>query len=871
MNVKHPPSPKYAKRFLMLFLKGRLAEEVIGDLDEDYYLTLKNHSRLRARLNYWYQVLSYVRPFAVRKPKFSKTNYSIMYINYFKSAFRSLLKKKLHSVINITGLSAGITVSILIGLWIESELSFNKVHNNYDRIARVIQNVTNNDEVQTWFNVPYPLADVLRKNYKEDFNKVVMGTSSWDHVLSVGEKAFIKNGIFFEPGAPDLLSLKMLEGTRAGFNDPASIFISRSLSLALFGSDSPMGKAIKIDDQMDVHVTGVYEDIPRNSSFNDLSFIAPWKLFEDNTTWIQSISDPWRPNAFQLFVQLAEHTRLDEVSHKIKDEKLRHINEALAKKKPELLLFPMSSWHLFSEFKNGINTGGRITYVRFFGLIGAFVLFLACINFINLSTARSEKRAKEVGIRKAIGSLKGQLIQQFLVESFLITLIAFATALILLQLSLPFFNRIAGVEMNIPLSNSLFWLIGLGFCFIVALCAGLYPAVYLSSFQPVKALRGNSFSGKQTRIYRRILVVIQFSVSISLIAGTVVVFRQIETARNRDLGYNLNQLISVPMYSNNIHKHFDAIREELLNSDAISEMSESVSLPTFQGPSSSGFTWEGKDPNLSIDFPFVNVSWDYGKTVKWQIVKGRDFSRDFLSDSSAMILNEAAIKFMDLQDPIGATIKWFDQPFHVIGVTKDMVMNSPYEPVTPTVFTLASSAQNYLLVRLKGISATQKELSEIQNVISKYDPSVPFDYQFADKEFAKKFNTEERIGSLAGAFTTLAIIISCLGIFGLASFITEQRTKEIGIRKVHGASIFTIWKQLSREFVNLVCISFVISTPIVYEVLYQWLQHYQYRTSLRWWIFLTAGTMTLIITLLTVSYHTLSAARAKPVNSLKRE
>ena len=789
--------------------------------------------------------------------------------NYLLVAFRNLVKNKMHSFINVAGLSVGMAVAMLIGFWIWDELSFDKYNPNYDRIAQVKQHLNHNGEIQTWDNVPYPLAAELRKEFGNDFKQVVL-TNPNNNILSVDQKNVNAHGGFFEPAATELLALKMLKGNKDGLKDPSAILLSASEAKALFGDADPLNKVVKIDNKDVVKVTGVYEDLPLNSEFADLSFMAPWQLLY-NSGWVKNIQDPWRPNSFTVYVQLADHADLATVSEKIRDVKLKMVNKRLAAHKPQLFLHPMSKWHLYDEFRNGVNTGGRIQYVWMFGIIGVFVLLLACINFMNLSTARSEKRAKEVGIRKAIGSLRSQLIWQFFSESLLVVALAFILAVLWVQLSLPFFNGVAGKKMFIPWGSPLFWVAGIGFSLVTGLIAGCYPALYLSSFKPVKVLKGAFKVGRLAVVPRKVLVVLQFTISVMLIIGTLIVFRQIQFAKDRPVGYDRGGLVALPTGTEEIHKHFEAVKSELRGSGVITEMAESGSPTTGTWGSTSGIDWPGKDPNLASDLPTVNVSYDYGKTIDWKIREGRGFSRDFLTDSSAVVLNEAAVHFMGLQHPVGVTIKWDGAPFKVIGVVEDMIMNSPYEEVRPTVYSLDNGAGNFAIARINPAISARAAVEKIGTVFRKYNPVQPFDYQFVDDEYNKKFGNEERVGKLAGFFAGLAIFISCLGLFGMASFMAEQRVKEIGVRKVLGASVFNLWRLLSRDFVMLVIISLLIATPVAYYFMHGWLQNFHYRTGMAWWIFVAAGAGAMGITLLTVSFQAVRAAMANPVKSLRTE
>ncbi|MDR6563868.1 MULTISPECIES: ABC transporter permease [unclassified Arcicella] len=791
--------------------------------------------------------------------------------NYLKIALRTLLRHKVYSFINIAGLATGMAVAMLIGLWIWDELSYDKYHEHYDRIAQVMQHNIYNGEKATQESNPAVMAEEIRSHYGSDFKYVLQSSWTSDHILTFGEKKLTKSGNYFEPKVTEMLTLKMLKGTREGLKEPYSILLSESVAKAYFGDTDPMEKLMKIDNKTSVKVTGVYEDLPYNSSFRDMSYILPWELYLITNDWIKKMDNPWGSNFTQTFAELADNADFDKVSKKIINVKFNNLGKEEKRYKPEVFLQPMSNWHLYSDFKNGVNIGGRIQFVWLFGIIGIFVLLLACINFMNLSTARSEKRAKEVGVRKAIGSARAQLIAQFLSESLLVVAFAFGLSILLVQLFLPFFNEVADKKMNILWTNPFFWLTGIFFTLITGLIAGSYPALYLSSFQPVKVLKGTFKVGRYATIPRKVLVVIQFTVSVTLIIGTIIVFRQIEHAKNRPIGYNRDGLIIMNMATPDIHDHFETVRSELKSSGAIVEMTESGSPTTEVWNTNGGFEWEGKDPNLAVDFPNNGVTYEYGKTIGWQFVDGRDFSREYATDSLAFVLNQAAVKFIGLKNPIGTTLKWNGKPFKIVGVIKDMVVQSPYQPVRPSLFHISKDQENVIILKINPNSSSREALSKIETVFRKYNPAAPFEYKFVDDQYARKFGNEERIGKLATFFAILAIFISCLGIFGLASFTAEQRTKEIGVRKVLGASVFNLWQLLSKDFVVLVMISILIASPISYFFMNNWIEKYNYRTDISWWIFGLSGLGALVITLATVSYQAIKAASANPVKSLRTE
>ena len=794
--------------------------------------------------------------------------------NYFKIAFRNLAKNKGYTFINIVGLATGMAVALLIGLWVWDELTYNRYHKNYDRLAQVWQHNLYNGVKQSQVSNPAVMAEEIRNNFGSDFKYVLQSTWNFGRILTVGDKKFNKTGMYWEPQVIDMLSIKLLKGApESVLKDPYSIILSESVAKTFFGDADPIGQMMRINNKSDVKVTGIYEDLPHSSRFRDMEFIMPWDLYLIENDWIKKMEDPWDSNFTQTWAQLAEHADFDQVSAKIinvKFNKLKSDNER--KYKPEVFLHPMSKWRLYTNFKEGKNSGGRIEFVWLFGIIGVFVLLLACINFMNLSTARSEKRAKEVGIRKSVGSMRAQLISQFFSESIVVALLSFIASLGLVYLALPAFNQVADKQLTLLLTSPTFWFIGIGFSLFTGLIAGSYPALYLSSFQPVKVLKGTFRAGRQASIPRQVLVVLQFTVSVILIIGTIVVFRQIEFAKDRPIGYERNGLINVYLQTGDIHKHFDAVRNELKSLGAIAEMTEAGSPTTQVWNSNGGFTWQGKDPALAVDFPNNGVNHEFGKTVGWKFKDGRDFDRARVSDTLAFVINEAAAKFLGFKNPVGEMLNWNERPYTIIGVIEDMVIESPYEPVRPSLWHIDRYDNvNLAIIKLNPEMGAHEAIEKVKTVFNKYDPSSPFSHEFVDVEYAQKFSDEERVGKLASFFAVLAIFISCLGISGLASFVAEQRTKEIGVRKVMGASVFNLWGMLSKDFVMLVGISLLLGMPFAWWGMNWWLQKYEYRSDMAWWIFAAAGLGALVITLATVSYQSIKAALANPVNSLRSE
>ncbi|UFH53063.1 ABC transporter permease [Spirosoma sp. KNUC1025] len=863
--------PRFATRLLRIFCAPHRAEELEGDLDELFQQRVKVMGLRRACWRYIRDVVSLLRPSLIKRQHihaYPRPTNTTMIRNYLKVAFRNLTKHKGYSAINIVGLTTGMAVAILIGLWVVNEFAYNRNYMNYDRIAKVMQNQTFDDKVETWTGQAMQLAPELRDSYGSHFKYVATSDYPGDYLLSLGNQKITKTGNFMEPDITEMLALTMLKGARSGLRDPYSILLSESAAKSLFGEVDPLNKLINVDKKWDVKVTGVYADLPVNSTFGNLTFIMPFALKKKELPeWLS-----WGNSWFQTFVQIADNANMETVSLAIKDakfNKVRHSDDV--RFKPEMFLMPMRNWHLYSEFKNGVNVGGQIQYVRLFSIIGIFVLLLACINFMNLSTARSEKRAKEVGVRKAIGSVRKQIMLQFFSESLLIVSIALVLALLLVILILPAFNAVADRQISLPWANPLFWISVLGFSLFTSLIAGSYPAIYLSSFQPVNVLKGTFRVGRFAAVPRKVLVVIQFTVSITLIIGTLIVFQQIEFAKNRPVGYSRNNLVSFPIRNKELITHFATFRDDLLNTGVVEEVSATDSPITNTGVTNSGFDWKGKAPNMADEFVTLRITHEFGKMIDWKIKEGRDFSKEFSTDSTGFVLNEAAVAYMGLKNPIGEIIKWGGNQFRVIGVVKNLVTQSPYEPIKQTIFFINYKRLSLISFKINPTKSAPEALAKVEAIYKKYDPDNTFDFKFVDQEYARKFNEEERIGKLTSFFAVLAIFISCLGLFGLASFVMEQRTKEIGIRKVMGASVSSLWQLLSRDFVLLVIISLLIAVPAAWYFMQGWIQKYTYHTEISWWIFAASGGSALLITLLTVSYQSIKAALMNPVRSLRSE
>ncbi|HEY6901595.1 MAG TPA: FtsX-like permease family protein, partial [Puia sp.] len=645
--------------------------------------------------------------------------------------------------------------------------------------------------------------------------------------------------------------------------DPSTALISRSTAIALFGSENVVGRTFKYNNKLPLTVGGVYADQPQTSSFHDIDFFIP--MSHPWMNWLTQNTD-FDNHSCRIFARLAGNATAEQATARIKDLCTPFVKHSVE----TYTVLPFEDLYLHYDESNGGIGEGRIGFVRLIGIIGVFVLLLACINFMNLSTARSEQRAREVGIRKTLGSFRGQLIGQFLGESILVALLAFVLAVGLTALSLPWFSALSGKPMTLPWTSPTFWAISLSFTVVTGLLAGSYPAFYLSGFRPVKVLKGAFKAGKGASSPRKVLVVAQFSISLALIIGTITIFRQIQFAKDRPVGYDRAGLINVPINTDSLDKHYESLRTALLNTGMVANMaSSSKTMTSFD--QNNWLEWAGmQEEQKNITFRDIWVNADFGPTVGWTVLQGRDFSRAYGTDSSSAIVNEEGARILGFKDPIGKTVKHWGKPYTIIGVTKNMLVNDPYGKIQPAIF-LGEGGHYTHIIRIKPGTPVRTALSAIESVYKKFNPASPFLYHFNDEGYERKFLTETHIGNLATVFSGLAILISCLGLFGLASFVAEQRTKEIGVRKVLGARVVNLWALLSGDFLKLVFLSCLVSMPLSYFGMSKWLQKYPLHTSLSLWIFVVAGAGILSITLATVSYQALKAALMNPVKSLRTE
>lgn len=851
----------------------RIFKELTGKSPAEYKAALKNdlptynlrpgsaHTAIISRHN------------SIPKWSFKKLNRYHMFRNYLKIAWRNTLHNKVYSTLNIFGLAAGMALALLIGLWVFDQYSYDRFLPGYTQLYQVEMNMTTqHDGIRTEKSVALPLVDVLKKEVpgikyaaESDF------IGNMNHNLLVGDKKLYLKGGAAAPEFFKIFQYPFVKGNaNTALKDIYSIVLTETTAKALFGDADPLGKYLRFDNEQNLRVTGVIKDIPKKATLQ-FSYLTPFAYTEATQSWIQDGRTHWTYNSFSAYVALEPGVTYAQIAPKIRDIVYKRSPD-MRELKPEIILHPLKDWHLITEFKNGKPAGGFVEYVHLFSIIGILVLAIACINFVNLSTARSEKRAKEVGVRKAIGSARSDLVYQFLTESVLITFLSFLLCLLFVQLAVPSFNTLAGSFISIPYGNSWFWVIMIVFVLFTGLVAGSRPAFYLSSFNPVKVLKGTIQSGRRASLPRKVLVVLQFTCSVALIISTVIVYQQVQYVKSRPTGYSADRLVMTDM-NGELSQHYDALRNELLSSGLVESMASSTSPPTMVYSHFSLQQWPGKlATDESVNIGAIWISKEYFQTLGMTMTAGRNFSGDWKNDSLNVIVNEATVRRIGLKNPVNQMVSWngSNQPVHIIGVVKDALMESPYNPVAPAIF--GHNPNGFVIsYRLPKNADIHTSIAKIGKAFEKYNPGFPYLYKFVDDEYENKFNLEVLIGKLAGVFAGLAILISCLGLFGLAAYVAEQRTKEIGIRKVLGASISQVWMLLSRDFVLLVMISCVIASPLALYFLSQWLNQYQYHIHIGPGVFIASGIAAIIITLFTISFHAIKAALENPVKSLRSE
>ncbi|MES2652054.1 MAG: ABC transporter permease [Bacteroidota bacterium] len=780
-----------------------------------------------------------------------------------KIALRSLWKNKGFTLINLGGLAIGLASCMVLLLYVAYEYGYDKQFTDYDKTYVVYNNQKTASETFSFVAVPGIMENEVRTKIS-GVSRVTRMAYPENKLISYNQNNFKKSAIFADPDFLKIFDYKILKGNPATLlKSPNGVLLTETLAKNLFGNEDPLNKIIKLDNSENLRVEGVMEDMPKNSS-NEADFIMSWNLFDKLNPWTKDSG--WNSNYCVLFIQLKDNSFFKSVNTQlngmIKAQNIESNNEPF--------MHPLSKWHLYNKFENGKNVGGKIDQLKIFFLLAFCILLIACVNFMNLSTAKSEKRSLEVGVRKAIGSSRNGLVGQFMFESILLAFLSMLVAFVLIEVSLPYFNNLLGITLKINYADYKFWSVFIGLTLLTGIIAGSYPAFYLSSFNPVQVLKGFKIAGGSSLSVRKFLVVFQFVFAACLIVCTAVIYQQLNYIKNKPIGYDRSNLIQIPTEGELAKQEKRQIlKDELLKLGAITAFTEYSQSLTAGGNNTYGVSWPGKNEKdkILVNFRFTNL--DLTKTTGMEIIAGRDFSKDFV-DTANVLVNEAMVKVMGMKNPVGKIIDW-GQPVQIIGVLKDYVMESPYERAKPLLIAQNPNRAGTIILKLNPKNNITSSINQINELVKKINPTYPADIKFVDENFEIKFKNEKLLGTLSNWFGGFAIFISCLGLLGLALFMAEQRKKEISIRKVLGASTGNILALLNKDFIKLVAIANIIAFPLAYIIINKWLSEYEYRISISVLPFVAAISLSVIIAVLTVSIQSIKVAKANPIDALKYE
>jgi putative ABC transport system permease protein len=786
--------------------------------------------------------------------------------NYFRIAWRDLLKSKVFSFINITGLALGITCSLLILLWVQDERSVDNSQANGNRLYILYERQYIDQKIDAGYYTPGLLSYELKNNIPEVENAVGYIHSN-KTTFEAGNKILKQDGAWAGADYFKMFSYPLLEGSPAtALSTPSSMAISNKMAFRFFGSaHAAYGKTIRYKNRKDFTITAVFADLPKNIS-QGFDFLLNWEALIADNEWLKD----WRNNSPQTYIML----RAD-ADPKLVEKKLTRFLDAYNKSQTpsfriELAMQKFGDTYLHSNFVNGRFEGGRIEYVWLFSMVALFILFIACINFMNLTTARSARRSREIGIRKVSGAVRGVLIRQFLSEALFITILSVLLSLILVYSLVPFFNQLTGKHILFPFSSKGFWLFLACLTIVTGFVSGSYPALFLSSFNPVQVLKAPLKFKTDSILFRKGLVVFQFILSIILIVGTIYISKQVNYVQKINLGYDRENLMYVPL-EGDLSNQYQIFKEEGMQESGIKSITRTSDEPTELSNGTGSVVWDGKDPNTTPQFTTLSAGYDFVKTMDLTILEGREFSREFISDSSGYLVNEEAMKIIGYKDPVGSRLSLWDQKGKIVGVLKDFHFTSLHDPIKPLIVHLGESdGGGVALVRIKP-GMTKQAIIHLEKICRALNPQFPFSYSFSNEEYQKLYRSEEIVSRLSNYFAGLAIFISCIGLLGLAMFTAEQRKKEFGIRKVLGASVVSLFSLLSGEFVILVVIALFIACPVAWWAMNAWVSGFAYRVKIEWWLFFYAGIITIIIALITVSFQAFKAALTKPITSLRAE
>lgn len=863
--LKRTQPPRWAARLLEWFCADEWLEEIQGDLEERFLRNVDLFGERSAKRQYVAQVFGFVRRFAWRDKKSSTPlQMKMMISNYFKIAWRNLVRSKSFSAINISGLALGMAAAILIFLWIEDEKSIGTHYKNTSDLYRIMEREFTDGKIVADEDTPGLLADELKRQFPEIIYAAGL-SSSESHVLTAGNKTTRQRGNFAGEDWLKMYEIPLLAGTYSALKSPGSIAVSRKLAETYFSDpEKAFGQAIRFGNGKDYQITAVYEDLPAQAP-DKYEFLLNWDDYLSREKWLKE----WTNFGPGTRILLRSDADPKQVNARLKWF-LKGLNKDFSSGYfVNLFLMAEKDAYLHSNFKDGYPDGGRIDYVRLLAIIAVFLLLIATINFMNLATARSVKRAREVGVRKVVGADRGLLIGQFIGEAVLLTAMATVVAIALVYFILPFFNQLTDKQLFLPFGKPVFWFYMAGLLIFTGLLAGSYPAFFLSSLNPVKILKGTLRFGSGAKLFRRGLVVFQFVLSMLLIVGTAVVYRQLQYLQTKNLGYNRENLISIPL-EGELSSKYDIFKEDLLSQSGIQSVTFMHTSPLNNGNTTEGVSWPGKSPEAVISFHNTATGYDFAKTMKVKFKDGRDFNKAFATDSSSYIINETAAKKIGYKNPVGQPLTFWDKPGKIVGLVEDFHFNSLHDPIRPLIIRLAEWKAGSILVRTEP-GQTKEALSGLEAVYKKINPRFPFTYSFVDEGYQKLYKSESTVGVLATIFAGLAIFIACLGLFGLAAFTAEQRIKEIGVRKVLGASVSGIVAMLSQDFLRLVVVAILIASPLAWYVMSRWLENFAYKVDMSWLVFVLSGLLVAFIGLLTISYQSIKAALMNPVKSLKSE
>ncbi len=866
---KHKP-PRLALRFLAWFCPPSLYESIEGDLLEQFEENVKLVGERKAHIKFVWNTIKFFRPEILLRNEFSTNPFNnFMLFNYFKVALRVMVRNKTYSAITIFGLAFGLSSAMLLFLWIHKEFTYDQFHTDKNRIFVAWNRELDKGQINCWLTTPRVLAPTLTQEYSAIESAVSYGAYGSKHLFTAGEKRVVKStGVFVDAPFLTMFSFPLLKGDESkALANSNSVVLTESFAKQLFGDHEAFGETLTIGESgytFPFTITGILKDLPSNTDFR-FDYLLTWGFLES----LGEKDTHWGNNSVKTYIKLKEGANIDSFNRTIKDIAKPHLEVGSTL---EYFVYPLTKMRLYSHFENGVQSGGRIQIINMLAILGFILLIIACINFVNLSTARAQKRAKEIGIRKVTGALRFSLVKQFLCESVLISFGAGIISLLIVYLTLPWFSTLTKQPLSLEFHNPFFWLLWASFIILVGVLAGLYPACYLSSFRPVRVLTGAPIVRSNRNTFRQSLVVLQFGFAVIMIVSIIVVTRQVSFIQNRQAGYAKDHLVHVPL-TGDLNRNNVALKNDLLSSGVAISVSRTSASITEQWSGTSGINWQGKDAIDKTSIARFIEDGDIVKTAGLILKEGRDIDlQNYSTDSTAVLLNEAAVKLMGFKQPIGETIVDGDTEYHVVGVVKDFVFLSPHQKIGPMVIEGAAKnawAFSALYIRLNPYFTSQQSLSAIEKLCLKYNQSYPFEYQFVDEEYQRKFDSLHTSQMISRVFGFTAVFIACLGLLGLSTFMIETRVKEIGIRKVMGSSVINIIRLLSWDTLKPILVAIVVFSPVAWWCMRWWLQTFDYRIALDGWMFIFAGVIILAIALATVIWQAKGAAQENPVKSLR--